>query len=156
MIDFTELTDEQKLEAAQIIHDCYIKAPYSYDWDVKNILKYFTKMIKKGYIVGTIAQDEHIVGVCIFTFTTPEGLINLGIMKSQELNAPEAFCYIQDICVSPGHQHMGIGKKMLSEFMGPIVLFTYIDADAVTFYEHLGFKSTKSQTIKNRLYFVKR
>lgn len=162
--NYYELDEAAQLKVAQIIHDCYVKAPYNYDWAPSNIQKYFDRNSRNGHYIYVAMSDPFTpAAVCMMGYGTLDSFFHNKIYKEDDYNlllktAGHDFrvvVYIHDICVAPSMQRQGYGKELLNKFKDPVLLFTYKDAEANKFYQKLGFTGIDSVDVKNRRYYFK-
>lgn len=152
-----EFNEKHIDEVTQIIHDCYLEQPYSYDWKINNIKSYINRRSKTGWKINLLVKDDVVNGVIIYRDNDIFDISELKKDKdflSEKLNNV-GYSYVQDLCISKKFQRSGAGKALLDSIKGNILLFTLKKSPAVDFYRHLKYKEFDSPNVKNRVYFLK-
>lgn len=136
--------------------------------DLPNILdvqkKAFLEVVKKFNLKSLPALEQSLESL---TIDFAKGMILKGVIGNTIVGSVRAYktnntCHIERLVVLPEYQHRGIGKALMNEIetmhtniVRRYELFTGSrDSRNLQFYDHLGYKSYKTEKLNDEVTFV--
>ncbi|MGE5386117.1 MAG: GNAT family N-acetyltransferase [Betaproteobacteria bacterium] len=127
---------------SQLFVACFSAPPWKEKWCISAAHVRISRMIQSQSCRGVVAVlDSSIVGMA---FGQIEGWLDGNLFL------------LQEFCVSPSHQHQGIGRALLSELLtdlssidnvGAVYLLTDHASPAQSFYEKFGFVPSAKKVV---------